>query len=158
MAKDDVCTKVRELLEGFLADSELEIYRVTYKKEGPEWILRVVLDKNEQAESEYVSIEECEEVTRYLSDRLDEADFIGRSYNLEVGSPGLDRELLTDRDFVRFGGRAVEVKTYEPINGSKYFEGTLIGRDNGMVSIEAGNEVISIPQEKISRINLAVVF
>ena len=158
MAKDDVTARVTEILDDYLADKKLEIYRIIYKKEGKDWVLRVFLDKPEDSEQEYVNIEECEEVTRYLSDKLDELDFIDRSYNLEVSSPGLDRELIKEADFRRFAGRLVEVKTYEPINGSKNLEGVLVGKEEGNVKLDiSGNELV-IPQIKISKINLAVVF
>ena len=110
------------------------------------------------AESEYVSIEECEEATRYLSEKLDELDIIDRSYNLEVSSPGLDRELIHESDFVRFAGRDIEVKTYTQIEGSKYFEGKLVSRKNDIVTIEVAGKNIEIPADKISKINLAIVF
>ena len=158
MAKQDICTEVGRLLEDYLKEHELELYKVEYKKEGPNWVLRVYPDKPAGTESEYVSIEECEGVNRFLSDRLDEVDLIDRSYNLEVSSPGLDRELISDADFERFAGRAVEVKTYEQINGSKNFEGILEGLDAGIVKLTVGDETVEIPREKISKINLAVVF
>ena len=158
MAKEDISARVTALLEEYTACRELEIYRVTYKKEGPDWILRVFLDKPMGAANEYVSIEECEEATRFLSDKLDELDFIDRSYNLEVSSPGLDRELIKDTDFVRFAGREVEVKTYGQIDGSKNFEGTLVGKDGDTVIIETGKKRLEIPADKISKINLAIVF
>ena len=158
MAKEDISARVTALLEEYTEGRELEIYRVTYKKEGPDWVLRVFLDKPMNAENEYVSIEECEEATRYLSDRLDDLDFIDRSYNLEVSSPGLDRELIKDTDFVRFAGRQVEVRTYGQINGSKFFEGTLAGKEGDTVIIDTGSTRLEIPSDKISRINLAIVF
>ncbi|MBR2541124.1 MAG: ribosome maturation factor RimP [Mogibacterium sp.] len=158
MAREDISAKVAAILDGYLDGKELEIYRIVYKKEGPDWILRVFLDKTMDAENEYVSIEECEDVTRFLSDKLDELDLIDRSYNLEVSSPGLDRELIKDTDYVRFAGREVEVKTYEQISGKKNFDGVLVGKDNGIVTIEVGKDRIEIPENKISKINLAVIF
>lgn len=158
MAKADIAAKVEELLASYLEQHDLELYRVTYKKEGSGWVLRVFLDKPADAESEYVSIDECEEATRYLSDRLDESDLIDRSYNLEVSSPGLDRELIHESDYVRFAGREVEVRTYGQINGSKYFEGTLAGKEGGIVLIDTASGRLEIPGDKISKINLAVVF
>ena len=158
MAKDDVSAKVGGLLDPYLKEHGLDLYRIEYKKEGPGWVLRVYLDKPADSESEYVSIEECEEANRFLSDALDREDFIGRSYNLEVCSPGLDRELIKDEDYVRFAGRPVEVKTYEKICGSREHEGTLVGKAGGMVTIEEDGEEIAIPADKISRINLAVIF
>lgn len=158
MAKEDISARVSALLEEYIEGRELEIYRVTYKKEGPDWVLRVFLDKPMGAENEYVSIEECEDATRYLSDKLDETDIIDRSYNLEVSSPGLDRELIKDTDFVRFAGREVEVRTYGQINGSKNFEGTLVGKEGDTVIVEVAGNRLEIPKDKISKINLAIVF
>ena len=158
MAREDIAAKVKALLEEYTKDRELEIYNVIYKKEGPDWVLRVFLDKPMGAENEYVSIEECEDATRYLSDKLDELDFIDRSYNLEVSSPGLDRELIHESDFVRFAGREVEVRTYQQIEGSKNFEGTLVSKADGIVTIEVGGKRLEIPADKISKINLAIVF
>ncbi len=158
MAREDAAKRVSELLAPYLDDKDLEIYRAEYKKEGRDWILRVILDKPADADNEYVSIEECEDVTRKLNDILDKEDFIDRSYKLEVSSPGLDRELIKDSDFERFKGRLVEVRTYEQINGSKEHEGALLCRENGIVSIEEDGDTIDIPAEKISKINLAVVF
>ena len=158
MAREDIPAKVTSMLEEFTEGRELEIYNVIYKKEGPGWVLRVFLDKPMDAENEYVSIEECEEVTRYLSDKLDDLDFIDRSYNLEVSSPGLDRELIHESDFVRFAGREVEVKTYQQIEGSKNFEGTLVAKQDDIVIIDVGGKRLEIPADKISKINLAIVF
>ncbi len=158
MAKEDISAKVTEILNEYLEDKELDIYRIVYKKEGPDWVLRVFLDKTMDAKNEYVSIEECEDVTRYLSDKLDEMDIIDRSYNLEVSSPGLDRELIKESDYVRFAGREVEVRTYEQISGKKYIEGTLVGKDGEIVKIESAGQILEIPAQKISKINLAVVF
>ena len=158
MAKEDAAGKVSLLLAPYLEEKNLELYRAEYKKEGKEWVLRVFLDKPVGSESEYVSIEECEDVTRWLSGVLDKEDFIDRSYNLEVSSPGLDRELIKDSDYERFKGRLVEVKTYEQINGSKELEGTLLGREEGIVRIEEDGKTLDIPADKISKINLAVVF
>ena len=104
------------------------------------------------------SFDDCEKVNVWLSDTLDKNDIIERSYNLEVSSAGLDRELLKDSDYVRFAGRAVEVKTYEQINGSKSHEGILAGKENGIVTIDTGAGELAIPADKIAKINLAVVF
>lgn len=158
MAKEDAAGKVTELLAPYVKDKDLDLYRVEYKKEGKEWVLRVFLDKPADSENEYVSIEECEDATRWLSEVLDKEDFIDRSYNLEVSSPGLDRELIKETDFERFKGRLVEVKTYEQISGSKEHEGVLLGKEDGIVKIEESGKTLEIPADRISKINLAVVF
>jgi len=158
MAKEDISGKVAALLTPFLEKNGLELYKAEYKKEGPSWVLRVCLEKPADAESEYVSIDECEKVNSWLSDALDKDDFIGRSYTLEVGSAGLDRELIKESDYVRFAGRTVEVRTYEQIHGSKEHEGILKGKENGTVTIITDDGELEIPADRISKINLAVVF
>ena len=158
MAKEDISGRVTAMLTPFLDENGLELYRVEYKKEGPAWVLRVLLEKPADAESEYVSIEDCEKVNSWLSDELDKDDFIDRSYSLEVGSAGLDRELIKESDYVRFAGRAVEVRTYEQIRGSKEHEGVLRGKENGTVTIITDDGELDIPADKISKISLAIVF
>ena len=158
MAKEDVAGRVSKLLEPFLSENGLELYKAEYKKEGPAWVLRICLEKPVGAENEYVTIEECEKVNGWLSEALDNDDFIQRSYNLEVSSAGLDRELIKESDYTRFAGRAVEVRTYGQINGSKEHEGILKGKQDGVVTIETDAGELEIPADKISKINLAVIF
>lgn len=158
MAKQDVSARIEGLLTEYLTGKELEIYNIEYKKEGKEWKLRVYLDKPADCETEYVDINECEDVTRFLSDKLDEEAFIERSYTLEVSSPGLDRELIKPSDFERFAGRVVEVKLYKAVDGNKEFVGTLVGKTDDEVTIEIEEREVGIPTEHISKINLAVIF
>lgn len=158
MAKEEILSLVTNILKEYISDKELEVYKVQYKKEGPDWILRIMLDKPIGAQSEYINIDECENATRYLSDKLDELDVIDRSYRLEVSSPGLDRELTKDSDYKRFAGRLVNINTYEPINEKKHFSGILIGKENSVVSIDIEGEKLEIPEKKISKINLEIIF
>ena len=158
MAKEDTVSRVSAILEPYLAENSLDIYKIEYKKEGKEWYLRVYLDKLSDSDDGYLSIEECEDASRFLSDALDNEDIIDRSYSLEVCSPGLDRELIKESDFVRFAGRAVEIKTYQQIEGSKEHEGVLIGKEDGNVKIETEKGELVIAEDKISKINLAVIF
>ena len=159
MSKAEIIKRVLAVMEEYAADKELEIYNVEYKKEGPDWKLRVILDKPEDAASEFVNIEECEEATRYLDVYLDENDLIDKSYVLEVCSPGLDRELIKNSDFERFAGRIVEIKFYEPFNGQKQIEAVLSGIDKeGNVIFELEDIEYTVSKKKISKINLAVIF
>lgn len=159
MSKKDITAKVLQILDEHLEGKDLEVYSVDYRKEGPDMKLEVILDKPANSEDEYVSIVECEEATRYLSDKLDEVDIIDGSYMLEVGSPGLDRELIKESDFVRFQGRIVDVNLYAAIDGAKQLTGELVSADDDAVTIrdEGGNE-IKIERSKVSKISLAVIF
>lgn len=162
MSKNDISSKVQEMIVDFLKDNNLSIYKIDYKKVGKEWNLDVYIDNISDSEERSITIEECEMVNRYLSDKLDKVDIIPHQYNLSVNSPGLDRELISQRDFERFKGRIVEVKLYEPINKMKQFEGTLQGLKDDIVLIivrkNNKEELIEIPKNKIAKINLSVIF
>ncbi len=90
---------------------------------------------------------------------LDIKDPIKEQYMLEISSPGIDRALKKERDFIREKGREVEIKLYKPINGQKEFEGNLIGlTEDGIVQIEFNGRVIEINRKDIAIIRLKVTF
>ncbi len=157
MAKKKVKDAARDLLTDFLQDHALELFHIEFVKEGRDRYLRVYIDKPEDS-GEYVSIEDCELVSRYLSERLDEEDLIEENYFLEVSSPGLDRPLLKDSDYVRFAGHQVDVSLYRAVNGKKQISGELIGLKDGIVTVrEENGEILSLPMEQISKTKLAVI-
>ena len=161
MAKKKIKDIAAEMITGFLAENDLELFNLEYVKEGKTRILRVFIDKPllEDGGERYVSIDECELVSRYLSDRLDEDDSIEETYTLEVSSPGIDRPLLRESDYTRYAGRLVDVSLYRPMDGRKQFSAELVGLHEGVVSLkdESGEE-FRVPLDAISKINLAVVF
>ncbi len=132
----------------------ISIYDVEFKKEGSEYYLRVFIDREDGC----VSIDDCEAVSRPLSDILDEEDPIEQAYYLEVSSPGLERKLKKQRDFDRFAGTRVNVNFYGSYEGNKNIEGTLFKRDEISTQIEVENNIITIPNEKISSVRLVVEF
>lgn len=132
MAKKDLYEERTEaLLAPIAAANGCEIYDVEYVKEGSDWYLRAYLDKPDG-----VNIVDCENVSRALSDKLDEEDFIPDAYILEVSSPGLGRALKKDRHLERSLGDEVEIKTYKPIDKQKEFIGILRAYDKDTVTIE----------------------
>lgn len=143
-----------------LADSHgLDIYEVEYKKEGSDYVLRVILDTKPESETEYVSINDCEEVSRALSDLLDEKDPIKEAYMLEVTSPGLDRPLKKEEDFVRFKGKSVDIGLYKAVNGSKVISGELVSKKDGVITIilpDGSNYEIN--EDSVSSVKLTVIF
>jgi len=90
-----------------------------------------------------------------LGDHLDVEDFVGYPYHLEVSSPGLDRPLTRDQDFVRFAGQDVRVSTREALEGRRNFRGRLAGWQDGAVLLDLpdGQRVL-IPRELILRARL----
>ena len=161
MAKKKVKDTVADLLYGFLEEHGLELFNVEYVKEGKDRYLRVYIDKpdNPDGSEAYIDIEECELVSRYLSDRLDEEDPVQENYILEVSSPGMDRPLIREKDYVRYAGRLVDVSLYKTYEGRKQFSAVLGGLNEGTVAFKDDNDnVFEIPLEQISKINLSVVF
>lgn len=161
MAKKKIKDLIAEELHPFLEDHGFELYHVEFVKEAKDWFLRVYIDKapGENGEDEFVSTDDCETVSRYLSSRLDETDPIEQNYYLEVSSPGLDRELIKEADYERFAGRAVEIKLYKAIDGKKTIEGILESIDDGKITvIDEKNQKIQLSLEQVAKTNLAVIF
>jgi len=159
MAKKRIKDMVEEMASEFLAENQLELYNVEFLKEGKDWFLRIYIDKAADCEQQYVGSDDCELVSRFLSEKLDEEDPIEQNYYLEVSSPGMDRQLLTPYHYERYTGRPVEIKLYKAVDGSKLYEGVLVGLKDGNVVIKVnGEKEIMFPLEQVAKTNLAVVF
>jgi ribosome maturation factor RimP len=160
MAKEKITDVIYDLALPLAKGKGLDIYEVEFKKEGSDHVLRVILDTFEDAENEqYVSINDCEDVSRALSDILDEKDPIKEAYVLEVTSPGLDRPLKKEKDFLRFNGKSIDVGLYKAVNGSKVVTGILSSYENGNVTVKLPDEsLFTIPKNDISSVKLTVIF
>jgi ribosome maturation factor RimP len=157
MGKMKITALAEELLEGFLRENMYELYSAEFVKEGSDWHLRVCIDRLGEAEGapcdgSGIGTDDCEKVSRFLSDRLDELDPIEQSYVLEVSSPGLDRELLRDKDFARYSGRRAVLSLYRMHEGSKTLNGTLAGIEDGVVRlVRASGETLELPRGQIAK-------
>ncbi|MFS0865067.1 ribosome maturation factor RimP [Fredinandcohnia sp. 179-A 10B2 NHS] len=152
-----VTQTVEELVIPILSDLQMELVDVEYVKEGKDWFLRVFIDSDKG-----VDIEDCGTVSEKLSEKLDEIDPIPYNYFLEVSSPGAERPLKKESDFHKAIGKQVYVKTYEPIEGTKIFEGELSSFDGNTViitvTVKTRKKTIEIPYEKVASARLAVTF
>ena len=162
MLKKKTTEIVAELLAPFLKEEGYELYRLEYVKEAKDWYLRVFIETSPKEPGEWpgnVGTDDCEKVSRYLSEKMDELDPIEQNYYLEVSSPGMDRPLLKENDYIRYRGEFVDVKLYESINGKKSLTAKLIemGETDLKLEDENGN-LIEIPKEKVSITRLSVVF
>jgi ribosome maturation factor RimP len=148
---------VEQLVTPILEEMDLELVDVEYVKEGKNWFLRVFIDKDTG-----VDIEECGVVSERLGEKLDEVDPIPHNYFLEVSSPGAERPLKKEKDFYKAVGKYIHVKTYEPIDGEKVFEGVLLNFDGETlkmeVKIKTRKKEITIPMEKVAKARLAISF
>jgi len=125
------------------------LWDVEYVKEAGEWFLRVYIDKEGG-----ISIDDCEAVSRPLSDLLDEADPIEGSYTFEVSSAGADRVLKKPEHFAQFQGAEVEVKLYRPRDGRKDFVGLLQSYADGDVALDVGGTPMSFEKKEIALVRL----
>jgi ribosome maturation factor RimP len=123
--------RTEEILAPIIEEHEFELVDVEYVKEGGTWYLRAYIDKPGG-----ITIDDCETVSRRLSDILDEKDYIEDAYILEVSSPGLGRPLRKEKDFKRSLGEEVELRTYRMIEKRKEFTGILRSYDEKTVTIE----------------------
>ena len=153
-------SKTEQLLIPIAEKYGVEIYDVEYVKEGKDWYLRAYIDKPEG-----VGINDCENVSRALSDALDVEDYIPDAYILEVSSPGLGRTLKKDRHLEKSLGAEVEVKTYKPIDGQKEFTGILEAYDADTITIgDSGDDTENnkithvFKRSEVARIRLALDF
>lgn len=120
-----------ELALPYVEAAGCTLWDVEYVREAGTWFLRVYIDHPDG-----VCIDQCEAVSRPLSDALDEADPIEGSYTLEVGSAGADRVLKKPEHFAQFMGSEVEVRLYRAKDGVKVFHGILLDYEGGNVTIE----------------------
>ena len=145
--------QAEQLLSPIVSDFGFELVDVEYVKEAGTWYLRGYIDKPGG-----ITVNDCEAVSRLFSDKLDEKDFIEDSYIMEISSPGLDRPLRKEKDFVRSLGKSVEVRTYKPIDGRKEFEGPLTAFDEETVTIEEDGNARVFSRRDVALIRLAVDF
>ncbi len=144
-------TRTEALLQPIAEQNGVEIYDVEYVKEGSGWYLRAYIDKEGG-----VSIDDCEAVSRALSDALDLEDYIEDAYTLEVSSPGLGRVLKKDRHLDRSIGEEVELKLYRPQEKRREFSGILKGYTADAVVIEEDGQERTFVRKDIALIRLAL--
>ena len=151
--KENYEARTEALLIPIAEKNGVDIYDVEYVKEGSEYYLRAYIDKEEG-----VNINDCEAVSRALSDALDQADFIPDAYILEVSSPGLGRTLKKDRHLEKSMGEDVEIKLFKAVDGIKEYEGTLVDFDAESIRIATDDTEKKFLRRDIAIIRLALDF
>ena len=147
-------SRFEEILRKITDANGLTIYDVEYVKEGGEWYLRGYIDKEGG-----VTIDDCELVSRAVSDVMDRDDFIEDAYILEISSPGLGRALKKDKHLAGSIGEEVELKTYKPVDGAKEYVGLLKAFDTDTITIELKNHTEKVfRRDTVAQIRLTVDF
>ena len=153
MRKNPIYQLVTDLIEPTLKGSDVELVDVEYKKTGKTWSLRVFIDKNQG-----VTVNDCQRLSREIEDLIAIHELIADRYVLEVSSPGLDRPLKKETDFIRNKGKQVLVKTYLPINNSKTNTGTIKDFSNDTLFLENEKKTFEISLSNIAQAKLIFKF
>lgn len=153
MQAKDIVKLTEEAVMPILESKNFEFVDCEFVKEGPDWYLRVYIDKDGG-----ISIDDCVYVSRALDEKLGD-DLTEQKYTMEVSSPGIDRVLKRDREYTKYKGKLVDVKLFKAIDGSKEFRGELEGLIDGNVVIvdESGNR-LEFNKKDVASTRLVVIF
>ncbi len=145
--------RLHALLEPVVEDFALELVELQFRREAAGWVLRLVIDS-----AQGVSLEDCANLSREVGHILEVEDPIEQAYNLEVSSPGLDRPLKKEKDFLRCSGKKAKVVLREPMAGQNVFVGLIDGFLDGSILLATGEEVLRIPLTVVKKARLVVEF
>ncbi|MBE6021770.1 MAG: ribosome maturation factor RimP [Cellulosilyticum sp.] len=153
MNKKQIVETIESYLEPILAELKFELVDVEYVKEGPNYYLRIYIDKEGG-----INIQDCQITSRTIEKVLDEKDPIKDPYILEVSSPGLDRVLKKDKEFERFKGRLVDVKLYKAVEGEKHYTATLVNKTEEMLYLDDEGTALEFEMKNVAVVRLAITF
>jgi len=149
-----IVNEVFLLAEPLLHEFGMEIVDVEFLSESGRWILRVFIDKENG-----VTVDDCASVSRELGDLIDAKNIIDYRYVLEISSPGLNRPLRKESDFMRSIGKMVKLKMSRPINKRRSFTGRLANVREGMISLSVdGNNLVELPLNEIDKARVKYEF
>ena len=151
MAKVTVLQAIMCLIEPALIAEGLELVDVEYKKEGKNWVLRIFIDKEGG-----VTVTDCQKVSQKIGDLIDVEETITAPYNLEVSSPGLNRTLKREKDFVKFKGREIHLHSLSPVDKRRKFTGILKDFKDQTLYLGLDGKILEIPLRQISKANLVI--
>jgi ribosome maturation factor RimP len=145
-----IIKQLEDHLTPLLAAGGMELVDVQIMQEHGKKVVRVFLDKEGG-----VNLTDCSEMSLKIGDAVDAANIIRDNYVLEVSSPGMDRVLKKEKDFLRFKGKKAQVSVFEPINGQRNFCGEILSVENGAVKInDVTGKQVDILIEKMARARL----
>lgn len=145
--------KLTQLVAPVVEDFGCELVELQFRREAPGWVLRLVID-NELG----IGIDDCAKVSREVAHLLEVEDPIEQSYSLEVSSPGLDRPLKNERDFVRCKGKKAKVVVREPIDGQNAFVGLIEEVTQESVTLRTDHGIIEVPFARMKKARLVIEF
>ncbi len=149
-----IVNEVSLIAESFLHEFGMEMVDVEFLFENGRWILRVFIDKEEG-----VTVDDCASVSRELGDLIEAKSIIDYRYVLEVSSPGLNRPLKKESDFMRSIGKMVKLKMSRPINKRRNFIGRVTNVREGRISLLIDDSnLVELPLNEIDKARLKYEF
>ena len=149
-----ICDSTAALVKPIIEANGMELVEVEYKKLYGTPTLIVYIDKEGG-----VSLDDCEKIHRLIDEPLDELDpTAGAAYNLNVSSPGLDRPLKIERDYIKNIGKSIDISLYEPIGGKKKFTCTLVSYDSDNIVADIDGEQITLNIKQIAVAKPTITF
>lgn len=145
-----IVPQIIELASPIAKELKLELVDAIFQTNKTPPVLRIDV-RNLNGET---SLENCEQMSRVLEEKLDSTEIILGAYVLEISSPGISRALTTDREFIAFKGFAVTVKTFAPYKNKKQWQGRLQYRDETAVHINNKGKAIAIPRDLVAKVQL----
>ena len=140
---DKITQKAKSIADLYLKTLGLELYDLEYKRENIGMVLRIYIDK--PVSNGKVNIKDCQDVSNILSTVFEEQNLLEGHYNLEISSPGLDRVLRMEKDFVRFTGFKANIYFNELVSGKNNLTGLIKGVNAGKVLLEVNGIMIEFP-------------
>ena len=154
MKKQSKESMLEELIAPVVEAEGYECVDVTFEKAGKDWVLTTYIDGPNG-----IGLDDCEVVSRKLSDLMDEKDPIEQSYLLEVSSPGIDRPLKKEKDFARNMDKRIVVSFYAPVNGSKQLSGILKGYNGVPLTLQLDSEeMMELEMSAVSKVAPEIEF
>jgi len=153
MDRDTIVNELRSITEEYLKLKNVDLVELIYRYEGKDLFLRVLVDKPQGG----ISLGECADINREISNILDQRDVLRERYILEVSSPGLDRPLRTKNDFLRCINRQARIFLIEAINGRLEYEGVILQVNDVSVYLGIDDKSIEIPLPKITKAKQIII-
>lgn len=151
MQKVSVIQTVKSVILPVIEDLGLELVDIEYRREGKGWVLRIFIDKEGG-----ITVDDCTGVSHQVGDLIDIDDLIPNAYCLEVSSPGLDRPLKKEQDFIKYKERQIQLNTFAPIDTRRNFKGTIKDFREGVLFLDAQGIHFEIPLDNIAKAKLEI--
>jgi ribosome maturation factor RimP len=147
----EIVDRVRAIADPILSNEGMELVEIEYRRESKGWVLRLYIDKVGGA-----TLDDCTRISQEVGRSLDVEDFISTPYTLEISSPGLSRPLKKEKDFMKYRNQMIKVKTVDPIENRRQFNGKLLGISEDRIEIEMDGGIFQISLSNVAKANLEI--